>query len=323
MREFGGYFELERFYGAEYHGNCVALNSGRYALLYVLKARKVKKLFIPYFLCDVVSITCDRFGYAYEYYIVDENFLPVFDQELQDGEYLYVVNAYGQISNGQIEELQQRYVRIIVDNVMDFFRKPVPGVDCVYSCRKFFGVPDGGYAATDAAWTEPPLVQDHSSLRLRHLVGRLEEDGQTHFSEYHENEEVINHMELCAMSALTKNLMRGIDYDGICKKRSANYEYLAKRLDACSRKKFKFSDGPFSYPFLCNDGPAVRKELVQKKIYIPLLWPNVLSNPASDPVAKDYAQNILSIPCDQRYTPEDMEYLANQLMELLPKFSGI
>ena len=53
--EIGGYFGLESLISNEYHKGLVALNTARNALLYVLRARKIKKLYIPYYLCNSIS----------------------------------------------------------------------------------------------------------------------------------------------------------------------------------------------------------------------------------------------------------------------------
>ena len=63
MKEIGGYFGLEESTRNEYYPKLVALNTGRNALLYVLKARKIEKIYIPYYLCDTVSEICKKYKY--------------------------------------------------------------------------------------------------------------------------------------------------------------------------------------------------------------------------------------------------------------------
>ena len=74
MKEIGGYFGLEEFCGREYYQGLVAVNNARNALVYLIKAKSIKKLFVPYFLCDSVSSVCEREGCVYEYYCIDEDF---------------------------------------------------------------------------------------------------------------------------------------------------------------------------------------------------------------------------------------------------------
>ena len=43
MKEIGGYIELDTYTGKEYHEDAVALNCGRNALIYLIRAKRIKK----------------------------------------------------------------------------------------------------------------------------------------------------------------------------------------------------------------------------------------------------------------------------------------
>lgn len=303
MKEIGGYFGLEQFQREEYHSGLVGVNNGRSALLYILKARNISRLYLPYFLCDSVSNMCRRNGYDISFYSIGADFLPVFDKTLTDREYLYVVNYYGQIAHTQILELKARYGNIIVDNVQAFFQRPVPGIDTVYSCRKFFGVPDGGYVATDADLNET-LEKDVSKDRMVHILGRFEGTASEYHSYFKENDHSFLEMPLRSMSELTRNLLRGIDYDQVRQRRNANFAVLDSMLGTQNRLRLIAPDGPYCYPFYCENGMEIKKILAAQKIYVPTLWPNVLD--MNGTLEKDYAENILPLPCDQRYGSLEM-----------------
>lgn len=115
MREIGGYFELDQFINKPYYNNMIELNTGRNALAYLIKARGIKKVYIPHYLCDSVSGILEMLSVDYEGYSIDRNFNPLFDKKLKNDEYLYVVNYYGQISNSTIQSFKARYGAIIVD----------------------------------------------------------------------------------------------------------------------------------------------------------------------------------------------------------------
>ncbi len=302
-KEIGGYFGLEDFAGQEYYPEAVAVNSGRNALLYIAKARGVQKLYIPYYLCDSVSGLCEREGIPFEYYHVDEHFRPVFDRTLGEHEWLYVVNYFGQVTDE--ESLKARYSRIIFDNVQAFFRKPVPGVDTVYSCRKFFGVPDGGYAVTEAK-AGFPMEEDASMDRMRHILGRYESgNASVYYADFRKNDDLFDTLPLRRMSKLTHNLLRTVDYTAVRKKREENFAYLHEQLRYMNRLQLRLPEGPYSYPFYCENGMAVKKRLAEKGIYIATLWPN--ARECDDSSARDYANNILPLPCDQRYGIAEMD----------------
>jgi len=316
IKEIGGYLELEQFSGAEYHKDAIGVNSGRNALLYILKARRVKKLYIPAFLCDTVYKLCEREGYAYEFYSVDRTFMPLFDKPLASDEWLYIVNYYGQISNERLVDLKARYGNVIFDNVQAFFQPAVSGIDTVYSCRKFFGVPDGGYVSTDAVLSQP-LPQDFSADRMKHILGRFEECGSAYYADFQANDERFYELELRAMSRLTQNILRAVDYDAVIAKRNANFAVL----DALLREKNALHPtapiGPYCYPFYCENGLAIKKQLAAEKIYVATLWPNVFTDPASSTMEKEYAANILPLPCDQRYGDSEVKHMGEVLLSCL------
>lgn len=309
MREIGGYFGLERFRGQEYYPDLLALNSGRNALAYLIRARNIKKLYVPYYLCDCIVNICERECCEYSFYHVNRDFSPEIDFATDDG-YVYIVNYYGQLQNKQMEHMVVKYYHVIIDNVHAFFQKPLQGVDTIYSCRKFFGVPDGGYLATDARLDEE-LEIDRSHERMRHVLGRAEEEASVHFLSHKENEKQIDEAPLRAMSKLTRNILRGVDYADVRARREANYAVLAERLDTFNRIRVKMPEGPFCYPLYLENAGEIRNRLIENKMYVPVLWPNMETN--GDELAQDYANNILPLPCDQRYDSFDMNYILKTL----------
>lgn len=313
MKEIGGYFGLEKFSGKEYHSRLIPVNNGRSALLYLLRARGIKKIYLPYFLCDSVSNMCRKHGYHYSFYSIDKNFLPLFHAQLLPDEYIYIVNYYGQLSNDRIQELKAHYGNIIIDNVQAFYQCPVSGIDTIYSCRKFFGVPDGGYVATDAVLAEP-LETDISKDRMVHILGRYEGTASEYYSYFKENDHSFAEIPLRYMSELTHNLLRGIDYEYVRSKRNENYAFLHRMLGSKNKLQPTMPDGPFCYPFYCENGMALKKKLATYKIYVPTLWPNVLDMVGT--LEKDYAENILPIPCDQRYELLEMVYMSRIINKL-------
>lgn len=312
MKEIGGYLGLETFHGKGYYENLVALNSGRNAMLYVLKAKNIKKIYIPYFLCWSIFKMCEKENYQYEFYRIDENFLPIFDKKLDEGEYLYIVNYYGQISDEIIVLLKEKHHNVIVDNVQAFFQKPMNGIDTIYSCRKFFGVPDGGYASTDATLNEK-IKQDVSMDRMKHILGRYEGVSASQFyDDFKTSEATFKDIELKYMSKLTQNILNAIDYECVRKKREENFLYLHNKLGRINKLSLSVPVGPYAYPFYCANGMEIKKKLAERKIFVATLWPNVLS--MDNTLEKDYAENILPLPVDQRYNLEDMQRIVEELL---------
>lgn len=314
MKEIGGYFGLDNFPGKEYYPHFLKLNTARNALVYLCRARNIKKLYLPYFLCDSVAVACETEGVEYEQYPIGPDFAPGIDIALEDGQYLYIVNYYGQLSNEKILTLQKQYDNIILDNVQAFFQKPLPGVDTIYSCRKFFGVPDGAYLSTEACLKEE-LATDKSANRMRHILGRFEGLASDYYGDFKQNDASFKTLPLMRMSALTENLLKAIDYEKVIATRNANWQVLHKALGSKNMLNMDCPVGPYAYPFYCENGMEIKKQLAQRKIFVATLWPNVLQMEGS--LEKDYAENILPLPVDQRYGIEDMEYMVQEVLKCI------
>lgn len=316
MKELGGYIELDTYRLPLLHDGALALNCGRNALAYLLKARGVKRLWIPRLICDSVTGVCQREGVPYSFYGVGYDFLPSEEISLGEGEWLYLVNYYSQLDNGVIACFVDRYKRVIVDHAQSYFQPPLPGVDTLYTCRKYFGVADGAFLYTDAA-EEKPLPVDESFDRMRFLLGRFERTASEFYGEYAANNHLFAEEPVKRMSKLTDNLLRGIDYGLVQKTREDNFACLHRSLK--DRNLLRLSDvpGTFMYPLLLPDGAAVRKELQKEKIYIPTLWPSVFEFCTPDAPEYDMAKNILPLPIDQRYGSEEMDLMLTMISELM------
>ena len=293
MVEIGGYIELDTYRLPMLHENAIKLNCGRNALAYLIESKNIKKAYIPKFNCDCITDLCKRMNIDFDTYSIDKSFRPIFNKELNAGECFYLINYYGQISNTEIEVYKGKYKNIIVDNAQAYFQMPVEGIDTLYTCRKFFGVSDGAILYTDKKLNRK-LDIDESFNRMRFVLGRFERSASEFYIESSENNDLFDNESIKYMSKLTQNLLHGIDYGYVEKKRTTNFEYLDK---------------------IVSNGAEIRKELQQKKIYIPVLWPNVLNECSEESIEYNFAKNILPLPCDQRYSEEEMEYMSKLILE--------
>lgn len=316
MREYGGYIELEHFTGTVLHEEGIALNCGRNALVYICKKRKINKILVPYFICSSITDALDKANVEYEFYHISETFEPIFDFVLNDYEWLYIVNYYGQISNDKIKEWHHKYVNIIVDNAQSYYQMPIRGIDTIYTCRKYFGVSDGAFLHTELE-LEEKIDFDESYGRMNFLLGRFERGASEFYPEYCANNSMFANEPIKRMSALTMNLLRAIDYECVAKRRMSNFSILLHNFKEVNKLDLNAPYGAFMFPLWIDNGIDLRKKLQLKKIYIPTLWPNVIKMCTPDTLEYQFAVNILPIPVDQRYDDEDMEYLTNAIMSIV------
>lgn len=316
MKEIGGYFGLEELINNEYYKDSIPLNNGRNALLYILKAKRIKKLYIPYYLCDVISEMLKINNYDFEYYRIDFDFMPILNKKIGKDEYIYIVNYYGQQTNEKIINLKKQFGQIIMDYTHAFFQKPITGIDTIYTCRKFFGVSDGAYMSTDMKLDEE-TESDISKDRMTHVLGRYEGSASDYYNSFRRIDESFKTEPIKYMSNLTHNILGAIDYERVRQIRNENYAYLESKIVGHNKLKLIAPDGPFAYPFYVEAGMDIRKILAQKNIYIPTLWPNVINDTLEKSIEYKYAANILPLPCDQRYGVEDMEFIVEEMKKCI------
>ncbi len=314
-KEIGGYIELDTYTMPMLHKKALALNCGRNALAYLIRSRAIKKLYLPVFICSSVIDVCKREGTEVEFYHVGFDFKPVNDFKMSDGDWLYIVNYYGQLTDCDIRYYAYSSKNIIVDQAQSYFDLPIDNIDTLYTCRKYFGVADGAFLYTDSH-IDSDLPTDESYDRMRFLLGRFERTASEFYSEYVKNNHFFVDEPIKKMSKLTANLLKAIDYDQVEKVRKNNFEYLHKEF--CDINQLKIlKTGTFMYPLMIENGNEIRKQLQKEKIYIPTLWPTVFD--LSEPNDPEYqmAQNIMPLPIDQRYTKDDMKYIVMKVTECL------
>ncbi len=316
MYEIGGYIELEQMHGREYYFNAISLNTARNALKYVIIAYKIKKIYLPYFICETVSDVCKEYKIKIEYYHINKFFQPEITEMVENNSYVYIVNYYGLLSHNDIIFLKEKFKNIILDQAHAFFQKPLNGIITIYSCRKFFGVPDGAYLYTEKTINKF-LEVDVSFNRMLHIIGRYDtQNGSNFYKNFRDVEDSFKKLPLKKMSRITHNILRSIDYKFIYKTRKNNFEILKKEFAIKNKDVLNLAKGLYCYPLYVKDGLNLRKKLLEEKIYIPLLWNEVLNNESNE-LEKDYAANILSIPIDQRYTKKDMYYIIKIIRKYL------
>lgn len=316
-KEFGGFIEFEHYHGEMLHEDGIKLNSAQNCLRYLIREKGIKTIWLPYFLCESVTEGCQKEKIEIKYYHVDEALRPVFPDHVKDGEWMYVVNFYGQLTEEEISSYARHYDNLILDNVQAYYHRPAAAVPTIYSCRKYFGVADGGIL-TGAEPSAQEYETDLSYDRMEFLFGRFEKGANAFYSQYVGNNDLVGSLEIKKMSVLTENLLHGIEYGRIRKVREENFGILHAELGEINKLALICPIAPFMYPMQVENGPEIRKRLIENKIYIPKLWP--LDYHRTE-IELEYAlaDNILPIPCDQRYTEEDMLYICSILKDCLDR----
>lgn len=307
MKAIGGYFSLELPQREEYHKNAIHLNTGRNCLEYILRVRGYKKVYVPYYTCEAVMEPINKLGISYEFYHIDIN-LEIRDRfTLKEGEVLLYTNYFG-LKHRYVEQLAEKVgSRLIVDNTQAFYAKPIPGIDTFYTCRKFFGVPDGAYLYCEQELDED-IEQDYSYDRMAHLVKRIDLSAEEGFKDFRRVDEGLDNLPIRMMSKLTKCMMQGIDYEATAQRRRDNYQIMHKALAKENNIELPLEEDaiPMVYPYLVPL-KGLREKLIENKIFVARYWPNVLECAKPDDIDYLLAYQMQPLPIDQRYGEEEMK----------------
>lgn len=306
MEAIGGYFSLELPQHEEYHKNAIRLNTGRNCLEYILRVRGYKKVYVPYYTCEAVMEPINKLGIPYEFYHIDIHFEIRDRFTLKEGEALLYTNYFG-LKQRYVEQLAEKVgTRLIVDNTQAFYVIPILGIDTFYTCRKFFGVPDGAYLYCDKELDEE-LEQDYSHDRVAHLVKRIDLSAEEGFKDFRRVDDGLDNQPIRMMSKLTHRLMQGVDYEAAAIRRRANFQILHEALGKENNLEIQLEDDvvPMVYPYLVAV-EGVREKLIENKIFVARYWPNVLEWTKPNDIDYLLAYQMQPLPIDQRYGEEEL-----------------
>jgi hypothetical protein len=314
----GGYFEWEfaNQNCAFPHSDGILVNSGRHALEYILLSLGlVKKIYIPYFTCEVVLQPIQRLNIKYDFYHINDK-LEITDKiQLQDGEYLIYTNYFG-IKDVYAKDLANIYGnKLIIDNAQALFAKSHPQCSQFYSPRKYVGCPDGGIALSANKLFNHNLLHGLSAHKCASLLERTDGDISKGYTSFHNTSAIISSDNLTQMSKITKGILSNIDYSKIIGIRRTNFDYLHGNLASTNKlspiisaKLLSIIDCPMVYPYWTDD-VNLRQKLIDNKVYVATYWPNVLKWCQPTDLEYQLTNQIIPLPIDQRYGQAEMDYI--------------
>lgn len=319
MREIGGYFELELPASqTEFiHSDCVFLNSGRHALEYIFRSieKDIKKIWLPYYTCEVILQPVKRLGLSYEFYHINSSFEIGQEIPFKQGEFIIANNYFG-IKDNYIKDLAQKYdCRLIVDNAQAWYAQEIPGVPVFYSPRKFFGIPDGGLAKCMNI-EGINFQKNYSTEKCLHLLKRIDENAGAGYNDFRLNSKKITEEPIMLMSNLSKRILSSINFDKIEAIRRSNFIFLDKELRSSNMlalPSFEDFECPMIYPYMVQR-PGLRQKLIDNKVFVATYWPNILKWCTPETLEYQLAKNIIPLPIDQRYGENDMKKILNIIL---------
>lgn len=315
ITEIGGFFELEFNKRHSAFHKAIALNTGRNAFEYILLVQNYKKIYIPFYSCDVLLEPLKKNNIEYEFYYINEELEPKYNFVLKENEALLFINYFG-IKDNAAQKFSQDYKNIIIDNTQAFFSVPPQNVDVFYSARKFFGVTDGAYLYTNDLLPRK-FEKDFSADRVSHLINRIEIGSAKSYKDFLNNEWLLRNQEIKYMSDFTQTVLQNIDYDNAKQKRIENFQYLHQFLKHNNELTHLIEKNNITaamvYPYLTKN-KNLRKFLISQNIFVATYWKSVMQNVEIDDFESYLSQYLIPLPIDQRYGEKEMQFILEKII---------
>ena len=316
--EVGGYFNLELNPKQNHlHKDAFACNTGRNAFEYILTTNNVKKIYVPYFTCDVIFEPIEKLAIPFEWYEIDKHLeLKNELHNLGEGDYILYTNYFG-IKDEYITKLAKTYPNnLIIDNAQALFSTPISNIPTFYSPRKFIGIPDGGYVYLDKEKDVDQFEFDYSYDRCQHLLKRLECDGAEGYSDFKENSDKLSKQPIKKMSVLTKRMISSVNLNTIIKRRIKNFIYLHEKLGGLNELSINVTEKsvPMVYPLLITK-EGLKEMLISNQVFVATYWPNVFEWSKKGSLEYSLAKYIIPLPIDQRYSTNEMKVITSIIWE--------
>ncbi len=222
----------------------IKLNSARNCLRYIVRAFKIKEIYIPYYICPAIRLSLSKENCKIHYYHIDDKFFP--DCEFKENAYILYPNYFG-VCNENIIKLSKKYNNLIVDNAHSFYSEPF-GIASFNSLRKFFPfVRDGAFLYTKKL-LDSEFIQDKYDYEIKSLS----------YEEICKNELRIDREDIMLMSKCSERIFSSLNIEKDKNERIKTYNKYFVQND--------YNNIPFGIPILCeNKNEAIKKVIELKK----------------------------------------------------------
>ncbi len=322
-------------------GNVVLTTSGRGALSLLLEKIKprVKSVLLPSYICGSVILPFKQAGYDLIFYDVDKYLRPVNYGVINSSNVgiFFHMGYFGFTTNNVLSDtiisLKSESVIIIEDVTHTLFTEHSGSIESDFfigSIRKWFGIPSGGFLATDRTMNYELSDTNVEFVNIRksslHQKFEYMSSGNrfiksTYLSGFNRAEDRLDEdIKPYKIDYVSELIIKNLDYKELESSRRTNYEFLRRHLGDVDEIEIIFNGiennvTPIFFPIYIKNGrDELRRKLIEEEIYCPVHWPipNQVNNSLNVAVENIY-NSILSIPCDQRYQIEDMRRIAYEI----------
>jgi hypothetical protein len=201
----------------------------------------------------------------------------------------------------------------------------VRGDYAIASLRKWWPAPDGAVVCSRQPIAVPglsPPDEHYVSQRLSaKLLGGNHGYGARYLKWIEESEHLLAHAEPRQVSWISRHLLASVDPQSAAAARRDNWSVLLEGLGTVERIRPVFDalaagEVPLGFPVLVGEGlrDGLRAFLLDRQVFCPIHWK---LTDAPFPADRALADQMLTIPLDQRYGAGDMQVVLSHIREFL------
>lgn len=322
-------------------GNATLTSSGRGAIsLFLQKIQpKFKTALLPAYVCDSVIIPFIEQGYTCYYYDLNERLMPDIESinSYNDIGVFFHMGYFGFPTNNQLADVILKLktkgsiiIEDITHTLYSEYSRPKYNDYYVASLRKWFGLPSGGVlVSVDGYISESSEHNDYlADIRRQALLIKgdyiVSPDAalkSQYLKLFAQGEEFLDRdVAPYQIDDISRRLIGTLNSDLLKEKRRENFKILSEGIQLMNYIDSVFltlpdSVCPMFYPIYVNTNRnKIRQLLIEHEIYCPIHWPIPYQiGYIQDKKVIEIYNNIISIPCDQRYGRQEMEKIISVL----------
>lgn len=324
-------------------------NTGRSAIEYLFKSlgkenKHEGNVLVPSFVCSSVTDAIKRAGFSYEYYKISKelkvNIEDLNNRITQDVKYIFIVHYFGTYSDRNLvkllNNLKYKGIEIIEDVSHALYTYNEEGIgygDYVLgSIRKWIPIPDGGFLSSKRDIPKIELEEGENTYSQNYLIAQIMKFNYLNEKELIENsskktkyldlnsvamDSLFNDYTLRNITKISDIYIKSYDMDAVISKRVENYDYLYENIKIIQNIypliKRKPGEVPFGFVIFSDKRDSLFRYLIDNDIYCNIHWKLDEEKLIADSKLKHVSNNIMTIPCDQRYGIKEMDYIINTI----------
>jgi hypothetical protein len=307
--------------------------TGRAALAALINLAVPHQIWLPAYLCasmtDAVEIAASQIAAEVQTYSLTHDLEPevtYLESRLAPGDLVLVVDYFGWPPSQAFRDWARERPEVVwvEDRAQALWttdRRWAPW--SIFSPRKLLGVPNGGillgstFAGVKTVMDDPPDLTVGLAELMR-FEDRSEIENERWYGVYQQREYRFKTVSN-PMSRVTEALLQRISIAPLLSARQANYEYLLDRLqELAAWPRSAENVAPFGFVIAVKDAQSLANELAAERLFCARHWLKIGSDPNRFPYEHALSRQLLTLPCDHRYTPSQLARLADAIERLAP-----